>query len=89
MSQTVLILGGGVGGLVVANQLRKALPKEHRIVVVEREAFFSFAPSFLWLMTGARTAGKISRPLARLKKRESSSSAVRSSESTPPSAKPS
>ena len=69
MSQTVLILGGGVGGLVVANQLRKALPKAHRIVVVEREASFAFAPSFLWLMTGDRTAGKISRPLARLKKK--------------------
>jgi sulfide:quinone oxidoreductase len=69
MSQTVLILGGGVGGLVAANGLRKALPKKHRIVLVEREASFAFAPSFLWLMTGGRTAGKISRPLARLKKK--------------------
>jgi len=69
MSQTVLILGGGVGGLVAANELRKALPKEHRIVLVEREASFVFAPSFLWLMTGGRTAGQISRPLARLEKK--------------------
>ncbi len=69
MSQTVLILGGGVGGLVAANELRKALPKEHGIVLVEREASFVFAPSFLWLMTGGRTAGQISRPLARLEKK--------------------
>jgi sulfide:quinone oxidoreductase len=69
MSQTVLILGGGVGGLVAANKLRKALPKEHHIVLVEREASFVFAPSFLWLMTGGRTADKISRPLARLEKK--------------------
>ena len=62
----VLILGGGVGGLVAANQLRKALQKEHRIVLVERETSFAFAPSFLWLITGSRTADKISRPLARL-----------------------
>ncbi len=69
MSQTVLILGGGVGGLVAANKLRKALPEEHHIVLVEREASFVFAPSFLWLMTGGRTADKISRPLARLEKK--------------------
>src|SRR3989304_601183 len=69
MGQTVLILGGGVGGLVAANELRKALPKEHRVVLVERESSFVFAPSFLWLMTGGRTAEKISRPLSRLEKR--------------------
>jgi len=69
MSQTVLILGGGVGGLVAANALRKALPKDHRVVLVDREAAFAFAPSFLWLMTGARTAVKIARPLDRRGKR--------------------
>jgi sulfide:quinone oxidoreductase len=58
-----------VGGLVAANELRKALPKEHRVMLVEREASFVFAPSFLWLMTGGRTADKISRPLARLEKK--------------------
>src|SRR6516225_977872 len=66
MVETVLILGGGVGGLVTANELRKALPKAHRIVLVERETSFVFAPSLLWLITGGRTAEKISRPLARL-----------------------
>ncbi len=69
MSKTVLILGGGVGGLVTANLLRKALPKEHRVVLIEREPAFVFAPSLLWLMTGARTAEKISRQLSRLSKK--------------------
>ncbi|HLK11021.1 MAG TPA: FAD/NAD(P)-binding oxidoreductase [Candidatus Binatia bacterium] len=69
MPQTVLILGGGVGGLIAANALRKALSQEHRVVLVEREAAFVFAPSLLWLMTGSRTAEKISRPLARLEKK--------------------
>lgn len=68
-SQTVLVLGGGVGGLVAASTLRKLLPKEHRVVLVERESSHTFAPSFLWLMTGGRTAKQISRPLARLEKR--------------------
>jgi sulfide:quinone oxidoreductase len=69
VGQTVLILGGGIGGVVAANELRRALPRAHRVVLVEREASFSFAPSFLWLMTGGRTVEKISRPLARLEKR--------------------
>ncbi len=69
MGETVLILGGGVGGLVAANVLRKSLPKERRIVLVDREESFVFAPSLLWLMVGDRTAEKISRPLARLEKR--------------------
>jgi len=64
MSQTVLVLGGGVGGLVGANRLRKALPKTHRVVLVDRSASHVFAPSLLWLMTGDRTAEQISRPLA-------------------------
>src|SRR3990172_8030403 len=68
-SQTVLILGGGVGGLVAANLLRKSLPREHRVVLIDRERLFVFAPSLLWLMTGGRSAGQISRPLARLEKR--------------------
>lgn len=69
MSQTILILGAGVGGLVAANELRRALPKEHRVVVVDRENSFVFAPSFLWLITGGRTAQKISRPLLRLQRK--------------------
>ncbi len=68
MAETVLILGGGIGGLVAANRLRKLLPKEHRVVMVEREASFVFAPSLLWLMTGGRTAEDISRPVRRLVK---------------------
>jgi sulfide:quinone oxidoreductase len=69
MGKTVLILGGGVGGLVTANELRTKLSKEHRIIVVDRERAFVFSPSLLWLMTGDRTAAKISRPLARLEKK--------------------
>ena len=69
MGKTVLILGGGVGGLVTANELRAKLAKEHRIVVVDRENTFVFSPSLLWLMTGDRTAAKISKPLARLERK--------------------
>lgn len=63
---TALILGGGIGGLVAAHRLRKILPEKHRIVLVEREERHVFAPSLLWVMTGQRSAGAISRPLAPL-----------------------
>lgn len=66
--KTILILGGGIGGVVTATRLRKKLPREHRVVLVERESNYVFQPSFLWLMTGARSAEKISRPLNKLDK---------------------
>lgn len=65
-SRTILILGGGVGGVATARALRKRLPATHRIVLVDRERTHVFAPSLLWLMVGRRTADAIERPLARL-----------------------
>jgi sulfide:quinone oxidoreductase len=69
MSQTVLVLGGGVGGLVAAQLLRKRLPRSHRVVVVDREQSFQLAASFLWVMDGSRTPAQVSRPLARLERK--------------------
>jgi sulfide:quinone oxidoreductase len=64
--QTILILGGGVGGVVAANALRKRLGRRHRVVVVDREPTFALAASFLWVMNGARRPSQITRPLDRL-----------------------
>jgi sulfide:quinone oxidoreductase len=69
MADSVLILGGGIGGVAVANALRKRLPRRHTIVVVDREPTFSLAASFLWVMSGARTSAQISRPLERLRRK--------------------
>jgi sulfide:quinone oxidoreductase len=66
---TVLVLGGGVGGVVAARSLRRKLPEQHRVVIVDRERDHLFAPSLLWLMTGKRTSRAISRPLDRLARR--------------------
>lgn len=43
-SKTVLILGGGIGGLVTANRLRQHLPHHHRIVLIEKNDKQAFAP---------------------------------------------
>lgn len=67
-AKTVLILGGGVGGIVAALRLRKLLDPEHRVVLVEKEATHVFSASLLWLMTGGRSPGEISRPIGSLAK---------------------
>lgn len=63
---TVVVLGAGMGGAVAAKRLRRLLPREHRVVLVEREATHRFQASFLWLMIGQRRANDISRPVAAL-----------------------
>lgn len=68
-SQTVLILGGGIGGIAAANRLCKKLDPRHRIVLVNREEDFAFAASFLWVMNGSRQPSQVTRPLKRLERR--------------------
>jgi sulfide:quinone oxidoreductase len=66
---SIVILGGGVGGLVAANTLRRRLERAHRIVLIDREAHHVFAPSFLWMMVGGREPGEISRDRGRLRRK--------------------
>jgi sulfide:quinone oxidoreductase len=78
-AHTVLILGGGVGGVVAANALRKRLHRRHRILLVDREPIFTLAASFLWLMNGSRKPEHTSRPLGGSNARASRYSGARSS----------
>ncbi|MBI3600904.1 MAG: NAD(P)/FAD-dependent oxidoreductase [Nitrospinae bacterium] len=66
MGKNIVILGGGVGGLVAANRLRQSLPHEHKIIIIERESLHTFAPSFLWVMTGDRKPEEITREVRQL-----------------------
>jgi len=68
-ARTVVVLGGGVGGVVAATRLRKTLPRQHRVLLVDRNREHLFAPSLLWLMVGDRTGAQISRSLDRLAKK--------------------
>ena len=68
-AEAVVILGGGVGGLVTANELRKRLGKEHRMILVDRDGRHVFWPSLPWLQVGLRTPEGIVRDLASLEKK--------------------
>jgi len=68
--KTVVILGGGTGGLVAANRLRRMLDEEHRIVLIDRTPVYTFAPSLTSVMLGQRTVSRISRDLRRLQKKK-------------------
>ncbi|MBI5577358.1 MAG: NAD(P)/FAD-dependent oxidoreductase [Deltaproteobacteria bacterium] len=67
--KTVVVLGGGVGGLVASSKLRKMLGREHRVVLVDRDTRHIFAPSFTWLMLGWRTPPQIIRDLSLLRRK--------------------
>ena len=54
--KTVLVLGGGIGGVVAATRLRQLLGGEHRVILIERESRHVFSPSFLWVMVEQRSA---------------------------------
>ena len=67
--KTVVVLGGGVGGLVTANELRSRLGSEHRVVLVDKDGVHIFWPSLLWLQVGLRKPESIVRDLASLERK--------------------
>jgi len=66
---TTVILGGGVGGVVTATELKKRVNGAHRVVLVDRTTRHLFAPSLLWLMLGLREGRQITGDLAALKRK--------------------
>lgn len=67
--KTIIILGGGVGGIVTANHLSSQLKGKHKIILIEKNKEHTFAPSYLWMMTGERKKAQVSVPLKSLLKK--------------------
>jgi sulfide:quinone oxidoreductase len=68
-TRRTVVLGGGTGGLVAARELRRRLPADHRVVLVDRAADHVYQPSLLWQMVGERRLSQFTRPLERLRGR--------------------
>ena len=64
----IVILGGGTGGLVVANKLRQTLSQDNEIRLVDKEKNHLFYPSLLWLMVGSRNKEHIQKSLSLLER---------------------
>ncbi|KST70322.1 FAD-dependent oxidoreductase [Mastigocoleus testarum] len=45
----VVIIGAGIGGLPTAYELRRLLPKSHRITLISDNPKFTFIPSLPWV----------------------------------------
>ncbi len=68
-AKTVLILGGGTGGLVAASRLRRMLDAENRVVLVDRSPYYTYQPSLTWVMLDQRRLPRITRDLRDLRKK--------------------
>src|ERR671923_381447 len=63
MGKRILILGAGFGGLAAANELRKALNQDHRIIVIDRKKSFMMGLVKLWILEGSRRLEESQTPL--------------------------
>ena len=59
MPNTVLVLGGGVGGLVAASRVRELLPEHDRVLLVDRAFDGALGLSMLWVLRGWRNREQV------------------------------
>ncbi len=69
MPTKVLVLGGGSGGLVAANKVKRLLGPRVEVTLVDKNPYHEFMPAYPWVAFGMREPEEIRRPLARLEKR--------------------
>jgi len=55
----IVVLGAGIGGITQAYELKKAVRKEHQVVLVSDSDRFEFTPSNPWVAVGWREPKKI------------------------------
>jgi sulfide:quinone oxidoreductase len=50
----IVVLGAGLGGVIAAYEIRKALRPEDGVTVINENAFYQFVPSNPWVLVGWR-----------------------------------
>ena len=65
----VVIVGGGVGGMVAAHELRRQLAVSDQVTVIEQSPVHTFWPSLLWITGGTRKADQVTRPFSDLREK--------------------
>ena len=60
----IVVLGGGIGGVSSAYDLKQAIRREDRITLVSNKPFFQFTPSNPWVAVKWRTKNDITIDLA-------------------------
>ncbi len=64
MSKQILILGAGPGGLATANLLRKKLPYEHKIFLIDKKHKQSLGLTYIQVMFGLRKPQGVAKDLS-------------------------
>ncbi|HVW47625.1 MAG TPA: FAD-dependent oxidoreductase [Solirubrobacterales bacterium] len=62
----VVVLGSSFAGMTAALEVRRHLPRQHEVVVLDPRERFTFIPSLIWLPFGLRSADDVTFPLAPL-----------------------
>ncbi|MGQ0795964.1 MAG: NAD(P)/FAD-dependent oxidoreductase [Nitrosopumilaceae archaeon] len=68
-STNILILGGGFGGLSAANELRRNLPTDVKITIIDKKDYFMMGLVKLWILNGTREFEFSKKPLEPLRKK--------------------
>lgn len=66
--KTVMVLGGGIGGIVAANKLHHLL-RDDRVIVVDKSPRHSFTGSYMWILNGSRVGSQVEKDLSVLGKK--------------------
>ena len=65
----VVVLGAGLGGTIMAYEVREELSKEHKVSVINNGSTYSFVPSNPWVAVGWREKDAIEVDLTAVMKK--------------------